>query len=144
MHGLLALSALHLASINHERKLDYGDLSTYHLQKSLARAREGLANISTDNCVPLFGLSSIVVIHVCAQSVRDVCSRSAREKSASSIEKLMEVFSMCRGVEAILAPYQIQIQQSPLSSLLHEDYRLIDDLLRYHLHKMCTTLFGLN
>ncbi|KAI9039840.1 uncharacterized protein KD926_009059 [Aspergillus affinis] len=68
MDGLLALSALHIHSADCENKRhDYAALSTYHLHKSLARFREKLADISPANCVPLFGLSSLMVILVCAQ-----------------------------------------------------------------------------
>jgi hypothetical protein len=130
MHGLLALSALHLSLLSREKRHDYADLSTYHLHKSLARFRERLANISIENCVPLFGLSSLMVIHVCAQSAMESDSQPAREHSASHIEMLMNIFNMCRGVESILAPYRSEIRQSSLSSLLHEDYHLVGHLSR--------------
>jgi hypothetical protein len=132
MHGLLALSALHLDSSSHNKRHDYSDLSTYHLHKSLARFRERLANISVENCVPLFGLSSLMAIHVCAQSVLGTFSQPARENTASYIELVMNIFNMCRGVESILAPYQGEIHQSSIRSLLHEDYCLIGNLSRYH------------
>jgi hypothetical protein len=143
MHGLLALSALHLSFSSRslssrEKRHDYADLSTYHLHRSLARFREGLANISAENCVPLFGLSSLMVIHVCAQSAMESGSQSGREHLASHIEMLMKIFNMCRGVESILAPYRSEIHQSSLSSLLHDDYHLVGDLSRYHCHNMCT------
>lgn len=131
MHGLLALSALHLDSLN-QGQSNYESLSTYHFHKCLTRFIDGLAHISTENCVSLFGLSSLIVVHVCGQSVRDVCPPSSRGNSASAIEKVLGIFNMCRGVETILAPYWAQIQQSSLGSLLHEDYRLIGSRPRYY------------
>lgn len=144
MHGLLALSALHLDSSNDEKGHDYASLSTYHLQTSLARFREKLTNISIEDCVPLFGLSSLMVIHVCAKSAMERRSPPTQKSSTSHIEMLIEIFNMCRGVESILAPYRVEIHQSPLKSLLHEDYCLINDLSRYHSHKMCTISYDLN
>lgn len=140
MHGLLALSALHLGSSISQKRHDYTGLSTFHLHKSLARFRERLANISVQNCVPLFGLSSLMVIHVCAQRTLERDQLSTRERPTSHIEMLMKIFNMCRGVRTILAPYREEIQQSSLSSLLHEDYRLINDFSRYHEHKMLNEL----
>lgn len=137
MHGLLATSALHLSSSSpylssREKRRHYADLSTFHLHRSLARFRERLAKISSENCVPLFGISSLMVIHVCAQSTSEIGSQPGRGNLASHIEMLMKIFNMCRGVESILAPYRSEIHQSSLSSLLHDDYRLVGDLSRYH------------
>jgi hypothetical protein len=132
MHGLLALSAVHSSFLAREKKHDYAGLSTYHLHKSLARFRERLANISTDNCVPLFAVSSLMVIHVCAQSAIEKNAELAQGNSHSQIEMLMKLFNMCRGVETILAPYRDDIHRSSLSSLLHGDYSLIFGLSRYY------------
>ncbi|KAJ5203148.1 hypothetical protein N7449_005227 [Penicillium cf. viridicatum] len=137
MHGLLAISSLHLSFSscilsNREKRRDYADLSTYHLHRSLAGFRERLANISTENCVPLFGHSSLMVINVCAQSALESGSQPGREHLASHIDMLMKIFNMCRGVESILAPYRSEIFQSSLSSLLHDDYRLTNAYRSHH------------
>lgn len=141
MHGLLALSALHLDSSSagsEKRHDDYAALSTIHLHKSLARFREKLANISTENCVPLFGASSLIVIHVCAQPAMEKKQKPDKGNSPLQIEMLIKLFKMCRGVESILAPFREEIHRSTLSSLLHEDYSLISGLSRYSLHEMHT------
>lgn len=136
MHGLLAISALHLSctsynSSSREKRCDYANLSTYHLHKSLTRFRERLADISPENCVPLFGLNSLMVINVCAQCALEV-NQPVPGHLGSHIEMLMKTFNMCRGVESILAPYRNEILQSSLSSVLHDDYRLVGDISRYH------------
>ena len=102
-------------------------LTNYHLHKFLARFREQLANISIENCVPLFGASSLMAIYVCAQSA--MLSQPV-EKSSSKIGMLMKLFNVSRGVETILAPYRGEVQQSSLSSLLHKDYHLVSDISR--------------
>lgn len=131
MHGLLAVSALHLELSSSEKRHDYAGLSTYHLHKSLARFRERLANISSENCVPLFGLSSLMVIHTCAQSSMERDLPLAQENSTFQIETLMKIFNMCRGVETVLTPYRDKINESPLSSFLHQDYCRIGEQERY-------------
>ncbi|KAL3472568.1 hypothetical protein BJX99DRAFT_213075 [Aspergillus californicus] len=122
MHGLLALSASHLATLNSGRVADYTNLSASHLHRALCLYRQVLANISITNCVPIFALSSLLVIHVCAQPVLD--------KSRPTVEKLMKLFNMCRGVGTILAPYDVHVLQSSLSSLLHDDYNFFNTLQR--------------
>ncbi|KAJ5347748.1 uncharacterized protein N7506_001001 [Penicillium brevicompactum] len=129
MHGLLAISALHLSSSAHDSRHSYTDLTTYHMHKFLTSFREQLANISIENCVPLFGASSLMVIYVCAQSA--MISQPVG-KSPSQIDMLMKLFNMSRGVETILAPYRGEVHQSSLSPLLHKDYHLVSDISRYH------------
>ncbi|CAG7977982.1 unnamed protein product [Penicillium salamii] len=129
MHGLLAISALHSGWLNHDSRHDYTNLSTYHLHKFIALFREQLANISIENCVPLFGASSLMVIYVCAQSA---LVSQPMEKDSLQIKMIMNIFSMCRGVETILAPYRGEVHQSTLSSLLHKDYSLVGDPSSQH------------
>jgi hypothetical protein len=131
IHGLLALSAIHLSSFDREHRHDYMGLSIYHLNKSLAGFRKCLVDISTDNCVPLFAASSVMVIHVCAQSALERNPKATQGNLQSQIEMLMKLFNMCRGVETILAPYSEDIRGSSLRSLLHEDYSLVSSLSRY-------------
>jgi hypothetical protein len=123
MHGLLALSALHLATLNPQRVADYTNLSASHLHISLCLYRKMLANISTITCIPAFALSSLLVIHVCAQPKLD--------KSRPTIEKLIKLFNMCRGVGTIIAPYSAHIKQSSLGPLLHDDYTFFNKPQRY-------------
>lgn len=116
MHGILALSALHLATLKVENKGDYIDCSMSHLHCSLNIYKQVLPNIAADNCISLFALSSVVVAHVCALPIVD--------EAGPSVERIITLFNMCRGVETILAPYTSLIQESPLNPMLHEDYRL--------------------
>ncbi|PKX88935.1 Zn(II)2Cys6 transcription factor domain-containing protein [Aspergillus novofumigatus IBT 16806] len=122
MHGLLALSASHLATLSSQRVAHYTNLSASHLHRSLCLFRVVLADISVVNCIPAFALSSLLVIQVCAQPILD--------KSRPTVEKLIKLFNMCRGVGTILAPYGANIQQSSLSSLLHDDYNFFNKLQR--------------
>lgn len=116
MHGILALSALHLATLKAENKSDYIDCSMAHLHCSLSTYNQVLPNIAADNCVPLFALSSLVAVHVCALPIVD--------ETGPYLGRIITLFNMCRGVETILSPYTLLIQESPLKPMLQDDYRL--------------------
>lgn len=116
MHGILALSALHLATLKVENKSDYIDCSMAHFHCSLSTYNQVLPNIAADNCVTLFALSALVSVHVCALPIVD--------ESGPYLERITTLFNMCRGVETILSPYTSLIQESPLEPMLQDDYRL--------------------
>lgn len=116
MHGILALSALHLATLKAENKSSYIDCSMAHFHCSLSTYNQVLPNIAADNCLTLFALSSLVTVHVCALPIVD--------EAGPYLERIMTLFNMCRGVETILSPYTSLIQESSLKPMLQDDYRL--------------------
>lgn len=116
MHGILALSALHLATLKGENKSSYIDCSMAHFHCSLSTYNQVLPNIAADNCLTLFALSSLVTVHVCALPIVD--------EAGPYLERIMTLFNMCRGVETILSPYTSLIQESSLKPMLQDDYRL--------------------
>ena len=116
MHGILALSALHLATLKAENKSSYIDCSMAHFHCSLNTYNQVLPNIAADNCLTLFALSSLVTVHVCALPIVD--------EAGPYLERIMTLFNMCRGVETILSPYTSLIQESSLKPMLQDDYRL--------------------
>ena len=116
MHGILALSALHLATLKGENKSSYIDCSMAHFHCSLSTYNQVLPNIAADNCVTLFAVSSLVAVHVCALPIVD--------EAGPYLERITTLFNMCRGVETILSPYTSLIQESSLKPMLQDDYRL--------------------
>lgn len=116
MHGILALSALHLATLKAKNKSSYIDCSMAHFHCSLSTYNQVLPNIAADNCLTLFALSSLVTVHVCALPIVD--------EAGPYLERIMTLFNMCRGVETILSPYTSLIQESSLKPMLQDDYRL--------------------
>lgn len=115
MHGILALSALHLATLKAENKGEYIDCSMSHLHCSLSTYNQVLPNIAADNCVTLFAVSSLVAVHVCALPIVD--------EAGPYLERITTLFNMCRGVETILSPYTSLILESPLKPMFQDDYR---------------------
>lgn len=122
LHGILAFSALHIATQKSGQNEDYLNCSMLHLNYALNTYRRSLSAISAQNCVSLFAFSSVIVVHVCALPGAD--------GSGPSIRKAIALFNMCRGVETILRPYLSSIRESPMKPLLHNDYRIDQQLPR--------------
>lgn len=62
MHGLLALSALHLAYLHPDRKREYTAKSARHQEVALSRLRNGLYEITEQNCFEHFILAYLVIL----------------------------------------------------------------------------------
>ncbi|KAK2813374.1 hypothetical protein FQN50_000689 [Emmonsiellopsis sp. PD_5] len=117
MHGILALSALHLSFINTQSINDYIDYSTHHLHCALGTYRRTLANIRPENCIAAFAFSSLLVPLSFGLPLVD--------GSGPSISKLAALFSMCRGVPSILMPYRSLICSTHMNVLFRNEYLLM-------------------
>ncbi|GME49325.1 hypothetical protein GTA08_BOTSDO00362 [Neofusicoccum parvum] len=62
MHGLLALSALHLAYMHPEKKRQYATQSARHQEIALSRLRNGLFDINEENCHEYFILTFMILV----------------------------------------------------------------------------------
>ncbi|KAL1647341.1 hypothetical protein SLS58_002669 [Diplodia intermedia] len=62
MHGILALSALHLASLHPDRKREYTAQSARHQEVALSRLRTGLFDTTEENCFEHFILAYLVIL----------------------------------------------------------------------------------
>lgn len=64
MHGILALSALHLARTrNDHRRPMYSNIAIAHQNQALALFRDLLGNINASNAKAMFAFASIVVLY---------------------------------------------------------------------------------
>lgn len=98
MHGVLALSALHLAYLNKngDRVNEYDELAAGHQTLALALFRKELDNITPSNSAALFVFSSIATVLAFASP------QISGMHSLSPIDEMLQISTLCRGIAEIL------------------------------------------
>uniref|UniRef100_A0A093V6L3 Putative oxidoreductase n=1 Tax=Talaromyces marneffei PM1 TaxID=1077442 RepID=A0A093V6L3_TALMA len=98
MHGVLALSALHLAYLNKDgdRVNEYDELAAGHQTLALALFRKELDNITPSNSAALFVFSSIATVLAFASP------QITGMHSLSPIDEMLQISTLCRGIAEIL------------------------------------------
>jgi hypothetical protein len=70
-HGILGLSALHLASIKPSERLHYELGAAYHQNIALPQFRAAIANPTKDNCNALLAFTQLLILHCFAAGEQD-------------------------------------------------------------------------
>ncbi|KAK9492442.1 hypothetical protein V1508DRAFT_158707 [Lipomyces doorenjongii] len=117
MHGLLALSALHLIEINNGDKgpsrMMYMEIATRHQSLALSSFRPELNSITPLNCNALFAFSCFLSIFAFASS-----QCMGIEQGMAPVEEIVQAFSLLRGVYEILHMAWDWIEKGQLEPLL--------------------------
>ncbi|KAL3469573.1 hypothetical protein BJX99DRAFT_69239 [Aspergillus californicus] len=112
MHGLLGLSALHLAYLKPERYSFYVAGSGFHMSLALRTYRTILLSPSSDNCYALFCFSGLIMVYIYASSPTETTDLD----SPHGLESIFELLGLCRGT-LVLLPYIELISKSALAPL---------------------------
>lgn len=97
MHGVLALSALHLARLSSDaRRSTYMGIAVGHQNKALALFRPVLGSIDASNCNATFALSSIVTVFAFG------FPQSGPMDTLAAVDDLYQVFLLSRGMQQVL------------------------------------------
>ncbi|KAL4995950.1 hypothetical protein BDV10DRAFT_173401 [Aspergillus recurvatus] len=115
MHGILAVSALHLALSDpgQDQALWLG-LATAHKGQALQSLREGLNNVTPDNARSMMGLSSLVVAYAFGSALTGT---DGSDSDKPSLSALNSVFVLCRGVQQITNAAYAVLRQSNFAPL---------------------------
>ncbi|KAL2782549.1 hypothetical protein BJX66DRAFT_179686 [Aspergillus keveii] len=116
MHGLLGLSALHLAHLKPERYSHYLAGAGFHMSLGLRSYRRIILSPSSSNCSALFCFSSLIMVYIYASP-----SEHAESATAHGLDSILELIGLCRGT-LVLRPYLDQIRESPLEPLFMKDF----------------------
>lgn len=100
MHGILALSALHIACLRDPRTLadagrDYLQIAISHQDRALALFREQLGDINYSNGKAMFAFASITVLYAFGFP-------RTPEPGSTAVGDLLQAFVLTRGVQHIL------------------------------------------
>lgn len=97
MHGILALSALHLASESHDRpekSREHRAAALRHHDQAIALFRPHLNKITAHNCHTIFGFSALLVVLSFALPGFPI-----EETTKSPVEELLMIITLLKGVQ---------------------------------------------
>ena len=112
MHGLLALSALHLAHLRPAARHTYYMISSHHQNLAIGTFRTVLPQITRDNASAFFALSAILSLFTFATGADS-------NRPVLQMGDVAECFQLVRGVRGILNSSWEWVSEGPLSPLLH-------------------------
>lgn len=118
MHGLLGLSALHLAYLKPERYSFYLAGSGFHMSLALRTYRTVVLSPSSDNCYALFCFSGLIMVYIFASP-----TETTDLDSPHGLESIFELLGLCRGT-LVLLPYMDLIRKSALEPLFMSDFMM--------------------
>jgi hypothetical protein len=105
MHCILAFSASHLAYIEPQSRSKYRIEASSHQSTAIAELNRVLPNITPSNCHALFAATSLITLTAFAES------------ASNTVDALLEVFQLLRGMNLILKDNQDIIWNGPFSSI---------------------------
>ncbi|KAJ5715764.1 uncharacterized protein N7483_012945 [Penicillium malachiteum] len=127
MHGILALSALHLSHLREDGKhIMWLDAAIAHKSTALSMFTEQLSNISNSNAKAMMGFAGLAFAFSLASTLESA-------KDVSRLDALIDVFSMARGVETVMSADEAFIQASefaPLFDMTSPEVIVPDDTIR--------------
>ncbi len=117
MRSILAISALHLAHCNPEKKDFYVHTATVLHEKALRTANKVLLNITQENCTSLYLLTALTCIIACAKSP------NANDFFLLQNNGLSDWFKLFRGTLSIVKTYEDALHRGPLAALFKIGHR---------------------
>ncbi|KAH6614395.1 hypothetical protein B0J18DRAFT_446954 [Chaetomium sp. MPI-SDFR-AT-0129] len=112
LHQMLAVGGYHLAYLHPENRQAYSLRASQHQNAGIRRMRLALSELSPDNCHALFASSSLLFIGALA------ASSTNREAATPTIDEVVDVLILVKGVGTVLFSSQDLLRSGPLSALL--------------------------
>lgn len=117
MHGILAVSALHLARIKPDTsRPTYIGTAVAHQNRALAPFRELLGDINPSNAKAMFAFASIVVVYAFGFP-----NTPHPNDPGAVVDDLYQILVLCRGVQQVINRASTSLRHSSFSPLLQLD-----------------------
>lgn len=120
MHGLLAISALHLAHV-HQSDVSaasrYTDLAIQHYTAGVGLLGPILNDINDTNGIPAFLLSALIVFISFA-----IPQPQASPSAAETLQHMIDVFRLQRGIRDVLGASRSWVLNSPIAATLRVNF----------------------
>ncbi|KAF7134194.1 hypothetical protein CNMCM5793_005922 [Aspergillus hiratsukae] len=127
MHGILALSALHIARTRADHRYDYVSIAVAHQDQALTLFREQLHDINPSNAKAMFAFASIVAVYAFGYP-----HPPDAKDPWDYIDDLLQVLILSRGVHQVLSTASSSIKDSDFGPIVQFDkyeVNLPDDIL---------------
>jgi len=109
MHGILALSAVHLYSIDHSRH-DVIDRCHAHRNNALRLVRPAMVNMTEQEVIPIFILSTFIAVTALGDlSMSRFHSPHGR---VDIIHAMVDCVELCRGIHTVIEPHWDYLRNS--------------------------------
>lgn len=127
MHGLLAVSALHLAHLQPSKQRQYYIISTYHQNHAIAGFRNAIPTATQENADSAF-LASILIASFAFASA---AAKSEDPQEHFTLSDVAEILILIRGIEETLAAGITRqwVYEGPLALMLQVPTGPPDDAL---------------
>lgn len=118
MHGLLALSACHLAHLRKEASDYYRNLAMYHYTAAISLFRPLLDHVDSQTAVPALAFSTLIgcLSFAIPQAFSHPSARSPA--GPEFVKNLLDIFRLVRGVKSVLGSASPWVKDSPMAPLL--------------------------
>lgn len=122
LHGILAMSAMHLANLHAEQRKHYSITAADHQNIALQGFQNACQDIGSHNCDALFAFSMLVVRYIPA-SAGTVINENPSESFLNQdlFSAILEWLSLIQGVHRIIEHGYQWISRGPLTVFLQEN-----------------------
>ena len=116
MYEVLAISALHVSTLNLERRPFYAEVARSFQAKALAGLDNILMKVDASNCMVVLLFSHLISLH----SFHDAFTSAAAEGTGNIVNGLIQSMSLSRGIEAIIQPWWNFLMDTEMSPLMRD------------------------
>jgi hypothetical protein len=119
IHGMLAVSALHVAGKRPSHRFRYERCCRQHQNQAIPEYRQAIQTISPDSVGPIFAMSYLVsILSLAAISDNALRDEERHTEVQTSIDDIMAVVTVIRGIQAIVRPAHLRrrLMNSPYYS----------------------------
>ncbi|KAI1016696.1 hypothetical protein LB504_007123 [Fusarium proliferatum] len=103
-HGMLALSAMHLASLRPLKQEYYKQYYQQHLNKAIPDYRRAIQNLKLEESGQVFAMATLVIIFALATvSDNALGNGDTLEGTGSSVADIVSIFTTVKGVTTLMA-----------------------------------------
>lgn len=114
MHGVLSLAALHKASLIPSRRKTYLTRAAHHYSIGQESFTALLQDVTSTNWRPVFCFATVVIAYVLCLPAQS----GADSAATTPVSKTLQLFSVTKGIKAVLLPFIPQLNHTSLAPLV--------------------------